>query len=126
MLIIQYVLKPFETTTLVVFGLLTAFILVIDFMLPVWFAKRFGATKQGIWGSIIGMIAGIFFTPIGMILGLLLGAIAGDLLAGRTSGQATRSGVATFFGTFLSIGLKLGIAGVITFLVIYECFVFVV
>ena len=120
MLLVQYVLKPFEIYTLVIFGILTTAVLVIDYLLPVWFAKKYGATKQGIWGSMIGMIIGMLFTPIGMIMGLLLGAIIGDLMAGRTSAQASRSGLATFFGTFLSIGLKLGIAGVISFLVFYE------
>lgn len=120
MLLIQYVTKPFETYTLVIFGLLTFIIVIIDFLLPSWFAKKFGATKSGIWGSFIGMFIGIFFTPVGMIAGLLLGAILGDLLAGRTSRQATRSGVATFFGTLLSTGLKLGVAGTISFFVFYE------
>ena len=121
MLFIQYLWKPYETSTLIVFGILTVGIIAIDFLLPIWFAKKYGATKQGIWGSIIGMLIGIFFTPIGMILGLLLGAIIGDLIAGKTSNQATLSGLATFLGTFLAIGLKLGLAGVMTFFVIYDC-----
>mgnify|MGYP001597832069 CR=1 FL=1 len=121
MLIVQYVQKPFETYTLIIFGIHTSAILVIDYLLPVWFAKKFGATKQGIWGSIIGMFIGMFFTPVGMILGLLLGAIIGDLLAGRTSREATRSGIATLFGTLLSVGMKLGLAGVIFTFVFYEC-----
>ena len=121
MLIVQYVLKPFETYTLIIFAVLTAVILVIDYLLPIWFAKKFGATKQGIWGSVIGMVVGFFFTPIGMILGLLMGAIIGDLMAGRTTKQAATSGIATFFGTLLSVGLKLGVAGIISVFVFYEC-----
>lgn len=124
MLIVQWRLNIFETYTLLIFGILTIAVLVIDYLLPVWFARKFGATKQGIWGSVIGMLVGIFFTPIGMILGMLIGAIAGDILAGRTSGEATRSGVATFFGTLLSLGLKLGVSAVISVLVFYESFRF--
>ena len=120
MLLMQYVEKPFETYTLIIFGFITAVTVIIDFFLPVWFAKKFGATKWGIWGSFIGMFIGIFFTPVGMIAGLLLGAILGDLLAGRTSRQATRSGLATFFGTLLSTGLKLGAAGTMSVFVFYE------
>lgn len=118
--LVQYVHKPYETQTLIIFGILTAVVLVIDYLLPVWFAKKFGATKKGIWGSIIGMFIGVFFTPVGMILGLLMGAIIGDLLAGRTSQQATRSGVAIFLGTLLSIGLKLGVNSLISVFVFYE------
>ena len=120
LLLVQYVHKPYETYTLIIFGILTIAVLVIDYLLPVWFAKKFGATKKGIWGSIIGMFIGIFFTPVGMILGLLIGAIIGDLLAGKTAQQASRSGIAIFLGTLLSVGLKLGVSGFITVFVFYE------
>ncbi|MBI3232497.1 MAG: DUF456 domain-containing protein [Bacteroidetes bacterium] len=120
MLIVQYVYAPFQTYTLIIYAILTALILVIDYMLPIWFAKKFGATKQGIWGSMIGMVLGIIFTPVGMILGLLLGAIIGDLIAGRQTHEAAKSGIATFTGTILAIGLKLIIAGLLTFLVFVE------
>lgn len=122
LLLVQYVHKPYETYTLIIFGILTIAVLVIDYLLPVWFAKKFGATKKGIWGSIIGMFVGVFFTPVGMILGLLIGAIIGDLLAGRSAPQASRSGIAIFLGTLLSVGLKLGVSGFISVFVFYESF----
>lgn len=124
MLLVQWITPVFETSTLVIFGVLTVVVLILDYLMPIWFAKKYGATKEGIWGSIIGMILGIFFTPIGMILGMLIGAILGDVIAGRSSGDATRSGFATFFGTLLSMGLKLGVSLIISFLVIYESFNF--
>ncbi len=120
LMLVQWALNPFTTTTLVLFTILSVIILVLDFVLPIWFAKKYGATKLGIWGSIIGMIFGIFFTPIGMMLGMLLGAILGDILSGRKNKDAMRSGFATFFGTILSIGLKLGIAGWMSALVFFE------
>ena len=124
MLLIQWQLKSFETSTLIIFGILTAIILVVDYVLPIWFAKKFGATKQGIWGSIIGMIAGMIFTPVGMILGMLAGAVIGDMIAGRNSKEATQSGIATFFGTLFTIGIKLGMAGVVTGMLIVEVIAF--
>lgn len=120
MLLLQWAFQPYSIATLIVFGVLTVIITVLDYMIPVWTAKRFGATKLGIWGSVIGMIAGIFFTPIGMILGTLLGAIIGDLIAGRTATQATRAGLGSLFGTFATIGIKLMLAGGITFSVCYK------
>ena len=66
------------------------------------------------------MVAGMFLTPIGMILGILLGAIIGDLIAGRTTSQASKSGLATFTGTLMSIGLKLMISGTMLVLVVIE------
>ena len=122
MWMIQWVSHPFEKSTLLIYGVLTIAIVVIDYMLPVWFAKKYGATKQGIWGSIIGMLLGIFFTPVGMILGMIIGAIVGDRLAGKSTSEATRSGFATFFGTLLSMGLKLGVSFLISFFIFYQSF----
>jgi uncharacterized protein YqgC (DUF456 family) len=82
--------------------------------------KKYGATKQGIWGSVIGMLVGMFFTPVGMILGLLLGAIIGDMMGGRNTKDATKSGIATFFGTLVSLGTKLIVAGLISSFVVIE------
>lgn len=124
MLLVQWVVHPFENYTLILYGLLTTVIVVVDYMVPIWFAKKYGATKAGIWGSIIGMLLGIFFTPVGMLLGMIVGAIVGDMLAGKSTGAATRSGVATFFGTLLSMVLKLGVSLLISFLVFYEIFNF--
>jgi uncharacterized protein YqgC (DUF456 family) len=124
LLLVQWRLHSVQSSTLIIYGILTVVVLVIDYVLPIWFAKKFGATKQGIWGSIIGMLIGFFFTPIGMILGMLIGAIVGDIMAGRTSGEATRSGFATFFGTLLSLGLKLAVSLAITIMVFYDGFKF--
>ena len=119
MLLLQWAFQPYNIAILIVFGVLTVIVTVLDYMIPVWTAKRFGATKLGIWGSVIGMVAGIFFTPIGMILGTLLGAIIGDLIAGRTATQATRAGLGSLFGTLVTIGIKLTLAAAMTFIVVY-------
>lgn len=95
-------------------------IVVLDYYLPIWTAKKFGATRQGIIGSIIGMLLGIFFTPIGMIGGLIAGAIIGDMIAGRSRGEAVKSGLATFFGTLVTIGVKIIVSGIMCFYLFYE------
>src|SRR5687768_14093803 len=77
MLLIQWAWQPFSTTTLVIFGVLMIVVTILDYLIPVWGAKIFGATKYGVWGSIIGMLIGTFLTPVGMIAGLLAGAIIG-------------------------------------------------
>lgn len=120
MLLLHWAFQPFAISTLLIFGILTIAITVLDYMIPLWTGKKFGATKQGIIGSIIGMLLGMAFTPIGMILGTLLGAVIGDMIAGRTTAQATKSGLGTLFGTFLSIGIKLILSGTMSFFVVYE------
>ncbi|TAH00673.1 MAG: DUF456 domain-containing protein [Sphingobacteriales bacterium] len=120
LLLLQWAWQPFSTITLVALGIITIIVLVLDYMIPVWGAKIFGATRYGIWGSIIGMLAGIFLTPIGMIMGLLLGAIIGDMLAGKKPLEALKSGAGTFLGTMAGMLVKLIVAGIMTFLAFYE------
>ncbi len=119
LLLIHFFVEPVSSTALIILGIFTGLVLLLDYLFPAWFAKKHGATKAGIIGSLIGMVFGMFFTPVGMIMGTLLGAIIGDLLAGRTEKQAMKSGIATFFGTLLSVGLKIINAGVITIYVVY-------
>ena len=93
---------------------------VLDYVIPVWGAKVFGATKQGIYGSIIGMLAGTFLTPVGMIAGLLIGAIVGDMVAGKKFSDALDSGLGTFIGTMAGIAIKLIVSGIMTFMVFFK------
>jgi uncharacterized protein len=120
LLLLQWAWHSYSIMTLVVLGLLTLLVLVLDYMIPVWGAKLFGATKYGIWGSIIGMLVGIFLTPIGMIGGLLLGAILGDMVAGKMPLEAMKSGAGTFLGTVAGMLVKLILSGIMTFMVFYE------
>jgi hypothetical protein len=120
MLLLQWIWQPYQTLTLILLGIATVIVLVLDYMIPVWGAKIFGATKYGIWGSVIGMLVGIFFSPIGMIGGLLAGAILGDMLAGKKPLEALKSGVGTFLGTFAGMVVKLIISGVMIWMVLYD------
>jgi uncharacterized protein YqgC (DUF456 family) len=121
---LQWAFHPFASTTLIVFGILTVVVLFLDYFVPIWTAKKYGATRQGIIGSLIGMMIGFFFTPVGMILGTIAGAIIGDMIAGKTHTEATRSGIATFVGTLVSIGMKLLLSSIMTSMVIYKLLIF--
>lgn len=105
----------FSNTTLVLTGILTVVVLVLDFAIPVFGARVFGATKTGVRLSMLGMILGIFFTPLGMIGGLIVGAIFGDLLEGRSPAQALKSSAGTLIGTLIGIFIKTVAALAISF-----------
>jgi uncharacterized protein YqgC (DUF456 family) len=114
MLLIQWQLKFYSNITMWVFAGVLAFVFVLDYLLPLWFGKRFGASKTGSWGSVIGMLAGMFIIPpIGMMTGLLIGAIVGELIAGRTSKEAVKAGIGTYIGAWLTNVIKVGAAGLI-------------
>jgi hypothetical protein len=100
---------------LIVFGLLTVSVSLLDYVLPLWGAKKYGASRTGIWGAAIGMVTGIlFFPPFGIIFGLLIGAFVGELIAGKDQSQAFKAGFATFIGVLSSIVVKLILAIVMT------------
>ena len=108
--------KPFSATLLIVMGVLTALTLVLDYAMPLAGAKRYGASKRGFWGSLIGMFAGMFFfPPFGLILGAFLGAVAGELSAGKNRSAALRAGWGVFVGTIAATVLKLIASGIMTF-----------
>lgn len=114
MLLIQWQLNFYSTITMWVFAAILAIVFVLDYLLPLWVGKRFGASKAGSWGSVIGMLAGMFlFPPIGMMTGLLLGAIVGELLAGRKTAEALEAGIGTYIGAWLTNVIKIGTAGII-------------
>jgi uncharacterized protein YqgC (DUF456 family) len=108
--------QAFPPAVLIVLGVLAVAVTVLDNVLPILTSKRKGASKAGIWGSVIGMIAGMmFFPPFGMILGTFAGAIVGELAFNRHKENALKAAWGVFVGTLLGIGLKLGVSGAIAF-----------
>jgi len=100
---------------LIVFGILTFSVVLLDYILPLLGARKYGASRMGIWGAAIGMLVGIiFFPPFGIIFGLLIGAFLGELIAGKERSQALRAGFATFLGSLTSVVVKLLLAIVMT------------
>lgn len=106
---------------ILIFGIITLAVTILDYLLPIWGAKVYKASKYGIWGSVIGMIVGIFFfPPWGMIAGILIGAVLGELLAGKESSAAVKIGIVTFIASIIMIVTKLIISGIMTFYFMLE------
>lgn len=99
--------RDFSTTTLVVSGLLMAAVALIDYVVPVLSAKKFGSSKEGVYGGMIGIVVGLFFSPVGIILGPLVGTIVGDLIAGGTFTKALNSGLGSLVGFLVGTSIKL-------------------
>lgn len=115
--------EPFSATFLLVMGVLTVLTLVLDYVVPAAGAKKYGASKWGIWGSVIGMIVGIFvFPPFGLFLGGFGGAVAGELLAGKGNEAALRAGWGVFIGNVVGTGIKLGFCAVLLFYYVAKMF----
>ena len=97
----------FSWQTLVVWGIVTILVSVLDYIIPTWGTKRYGGTKYGVWGSTIGVFVGMFFGAIGIIVGPLVGAIVGELIGGKGQKEALRAGWGSFIGILCGTVLKL-------------------
>ena len=106
--LVQGFVEPLTTKTVLILALITLAVTVLDYIIPVAGAKKYGSSKWGVWGSIAGMILGmIFFPPLGIIIGAFLGAVVVELLIGKEGKDALRAGWGVFVGTLLGTILKL-------------------
>lgn len=114
-------LAEFSNRFLITYLLLNIAVVILDYVLPVYGAKFYGASNKGIWGSIIGLVIGLFFfPPFGMILGVLVGAVVGELIAGKNESEALKAGFATFVASLIMIVAKLILSGLMTFYFVKE------
>ena len=94
---------------------------VIDALSQSLGAKKVGASKAGIIGSIIGTFIGLF---LGGLFGLLVmpfvGAFVGELWAKRDMWQAGRVGVATWIGLVVGTALNLALAFVMVGVLLFD------
>lgn len=104
----------FSWQTLLIWGIVTVVVSVLDYVVPAWGTKRFGGTKWGAWGSTIGVFVGLFFGAAGVIVGPLAGAILGELMGGKKAEEALKAGWGSFIGIFFGTVIKLICCGLMT------------
>lgn len=106
-------------TVLLFWGVVTLLVSVADYLIPVLTTKRFGGSRRAAWGSLIGMVVGLFlFPPIGLIVGVFAGAVIGELSLGKESDLALQSGLAAFLGFLFGTVLKLIASGMMIYVFI--------
>ncbi len=83
----------------------------IDYISGILGAKKYGASKYGTWGSLIGGILGFVFLSIpGIVIGPLAGAIIGEVIAGKKLNEASKVGLGTLVGMAVGSAVKFSIA----------------
>lgn len=96
--------------TLTLLGVLTALTFLADILSTVLGARRVGASRQALWGSVIGGFAGLPLGLMGLILGPFVGAVIGEWLARRRLDTAARIGFGTWVGLAFGALTKLALA----------------
>lgn len=109
-MLIQHFFSPgikYHWAILVILGIATAVIQLLDYLIPIWGSKKMGASKYGQWGTIIGALVGAFvFPPWGIVIGPFVGALAGELIAGKKSDKAIKAGFGAFLGFITGTFMK--------------------
>ena len=108
-LLILYIWGPedMQLKTLIIWGVVVAIVSLVDYVVPMWFTKVTGGSKYAERGAIAGLLLGIIFTPIGMILGSFLGALISEWYYSRKGfGQALKAAIGSFLGFITGTGLK--------------------
>lgn len=103
----------FSTESLWIFGFIAVAVQVLDYIVPAWGTKKFGGSKYGTWGSIIGLIIGVFFAPplgpfgiITILAGPFFGALIGEKIGGQDSNKALKAAFGSFIGFLTGTLLK--------------------
>jgi uncharacterized protein len=84
--------------TLVILGVLTLLVFVVDIVAGLLGAKRVGASKLAIVGAAIGTVVGMFFGIVGILIAPFIGAVIGEVMARGQLAPAARVGFATWIG----------------------------
>ena len=110
----------FTSEFLIFWAIMVIIVSLLDFYIPIWGTKKFGGSKRGIWGCVLGMAVGIFLGPWGIILGPFAGAVIGELSSGKQSKAALKAGFGSFLGFILGVTSKLIVGGFLLFYAIKE------
>lgn len=111
--------NPMTLTTLIVWLVITIVVSVLDYVVPSWTTRAAGGHKAASTGALIGLLAGIFLTPVGMIAGALLGAFIGELMVtDKGVFAAFKAGLGAFAGFIFGTGLKLITSGIMCYIIV--------
>lgn len=103
---------------------ITLVVTLMDYFLPTLMTKQFGGSRYASVGSVLGLIAGIFFfPPLGMIIGPFIGAFCGELINNRANGaKAFTVALGSFFAFIAGTGAKLIVCSLMLFYAVRAMF----
>lgn len=106
-------------TALIIWFIVVAAVTLLDYVVPALLTKATGGHKAASIGATVGLFAGMFLTPIGMIGGSLLGAFLGEYLVENGGTWASfKASIGAFMGFIVTLLMKVICASIILWKVI--------
>lgn len=102
-------------TVIVLLGIITIGVTILDNILPVWGTQKMGGNKKVVWGATIGLLIGFFLGPWGIIFGPFIGALVSGLIGGNKIKPAVKHASGAFLGYIAGLIIKLITVGLIVF-----------
>ena len=110
-----------SVAALVFTGIAAVFVSVADNILPSVMTKKSGGSKYGSVGSMVGLVAGFFLGPFGIIFGPFAGALIGEMIYDDSDKKRVFfAALGTFKGFLAGIGLKLLACAVFIWIFIFS------
>lgn len=103
-----------------IFGFLTLVSAILNYVIPAKTNRKYGGTRYGSIGSVVGTLLGLFFIPLpfGFLIGMFLGVFVGELLHDfNDRKKAFNSMKGAFIGFIYGTGFSF-IVGLAMFLVV--------
>ena len=113
--------NPLALKGLLIWGAVVVAVTVIDYFVPMYFTKITGGSRYAEKGAMVGLIAGIILTPVGMIFGSFLGAFLFELYYSR---KGVEPALKAAFGSFLGFITGTGIKTIVSCLILWRIIVF--
>ncbi|WP_018676383.1 DUF456 domain-containing protein [Riemerella columbina] len=116
---------PLPMVYLYIFGIVTVLSMLLDYIVPARLNRKYGGTKWGSIGAVMGAILGLFFIPIplGFLIGMFLGVWVAELLHDRNNHRkALNSAKGALIGFLYSTALNLSIGIAMLIVVLWNYF----
>lgn len=100
--------EPMSMAFLLVWLGVTVAVTIIDYLVPAYFTKLTGGSKMAGRGAFLGLVVGMVFPPVGIILGTLCGAFLAELVFdGKNGVESAKSALGALLGFLFGTGIKL-------------------